>query len=1067
MKKYLLFILYSLILFGSACEHPEDPIERASLDLYLHDEDSRIVVGEPFEVVMDLVGGEYIENITIDFGDSREKLITDSLSTDEWEGKLPLTLTYDSAGTYTLFITVEFIRNVQREAELTLKVYPVYSITYNSTKHDSGDVPNDTMFYQTDQSATVLGNIGELSRDGFEFAGWSIDDISSEIFKAGDTLTITNENINLYARWNEATITDSFTVTFDFNYDSVVITQSVEEGSLLAQPSEPQKREGYIFEGWYSDQDMNTEWDFETGVIKSDTTLFAYWSVVVYEISYNLNGGSNHDDNPNSYTIESEAISLKNASREGFSFLGWFVDSVRISQIESGSTGDLILDAKWTENPVFFIAYHGNGNTEGSAPDTAFYEEGAEVTVAGAGNLTRTGHHFIGWNTDPDGEGDTFDPNGTFKMETDDLNLHAQWKLNVYTVSFDSNGGSEVDSQRVKHGEIAEEPDAPRREGYRFSGWFRDRNLTLPFDFHDIVIQNNRTIYAKWAPLSNTVNFKANDGSGSMDPQIIATDQTAPLDSNQFIRTGYTFNSWNTEPDGRGDSYEDQAEFTMGTQGVTLYAQWSANENTVTFDANGGSGSMAPQTIATDQTAPLDSNLFTRTGYSFNGWNTEIDGSGDSYEDEAEFTMGTEDVILYAQWDINQYTITFNSNGGTEVDPITQDFGTAITTPEDPERAGYSFIEWNPGIPETMPASDDTLTAQWSINQYTITFNSNGGTEIEPITQDFGTAITTPVDPERTGYSFIEWNPGIPETMPASDDTLTAQWSAIEHTITYTLYNGTNHVSNPDTYTIEETITFQDPSKPDWGFDGWYEDADFSTPITGISLGSIGNVEVFAKWLWNGPDPVDGDGNSYTTVQIGNQVWTVENLRTTRYTDSTLIPHVTDNSEWSNLSTPAYCWYNNDDTQGYGALYNWWVVDPANPKNIAPEGWRVPTDEDWTELQNYLIANGYNWDGSTTGNKIGKALASDGGEWITDSREGRVGNDQSSNNSSDFSALPGGFRLPRGIGIVGGNGAWWSATELDASVAYGRRLRYEDEALGRDVYNKGCGFSVRLLRDED
>ena len=117
------------------------------------------------------------------------------------------------------------------------------------------------------------------------------------------------------------------------------------------------------------------------------------------------------------------------------------------------------------------------------------------------------------------------------------------------------------------------------------------------------------------------------------------------------------------------------------------------------------------------------------------------------------------------------------------------------------------------------------------------------------------------------------------------------------------------------------------------------------TSITEISSGSTGNVEIYAKWLWSGSDPVDGDGNTYTTIQIGNQVWTVENLRTTSYANGTGIPHVTCESEWQDLSDPAYCWYDNDSGQGYGALYNWWMVE-TNSQNIAPADWRVPTDQD-------------------------------------------------------------------------------------------------------------------------
>ena len=216
---------------------------------------------------------------------------------------------------------------------------------------------------------------------------------------------------------------------------------------------------------------------------------------------------------------------------------------------------------------------------------------------------------------------------------------------------------------------------------------------------------------------------------------------------------------------------------------------------------------------------------------------------------------------------------------------------------------------------------------------------------------------------------------------------------------------------------------------------------------------------------------IDVENNKYNIVKIGNQLLTMENWRCTKYMCGTSIVHVTDNTAWSNSTTPAYCWHSGVDTDElkakYGALYNWYVVDPENPHDIAPDGWRVPTDEDWDVLRDYLIANGYNWDGTTTGNKIGKALASSGGEWGTHATEGRVGNNQGSNNSSGFSALPGGCRGSSGYFYTQSlRGNWWSATEDAASNTWLRILDYHHESLLRVSYdNKGCGFSVRLVKD--
>jgi uncharacterized protein (TIGR02145 family) len=219
----------------------------------------------------------------------------------------------------------------------------------------------------------------------------------------------------------------------------------------------------------------------------------------------------------------------------------------------------------------------------------------------------------------------------------------------------------------------------------------------------------------------------------------------------------------------------------------------------------------------------------------------------------------------------------------------------------------------------------------------------------------------------------------------------------------------------------------------------------------------------------------DTDGNSYNTVVIGNQVWTVENLRTTKYSDGTDIPHVTNGTSWSNLSTPGYCFYDNNTDASYqekwGALYNWYAV---NTGKLAPDGWRVPTDADWTQLEEYLIANGYNWDGSTSDNKIGKSLAAKT-DWTSSYTSGDVGNDLSSNNRTGFSALPGGYRYYGGIFSLQSDSCfWWSATETGVSDALNRFLGYDYDGVCRKYncespfssnYNKKYGFSVRLVRD--
>ena len=191
-----------------------------------------------------------------------------------------------------------------------------------------------------------------------------------------------------------------------------------------------------------------------------------------------------------------------------------------------------------------------------------------------------------------------------------------------------------------------------------------------------------------------------------------------------------------------------------------------------------GSGNAVTDIKFYNDALTLRGALFTRTGHTQIGWAT-TDGGEKVYALDAVYTQN-EALTLYPVWNTNKYTITFDTAGGSEIAPITQDYGTNITAPADPTRDGYTFIGWDREIPETMPAENMTVTAQWEINRYTITFDTAGGSEIAPITQDYGTNIAAPADPTREGYTFIGWDMEIPTTMPAENITLKAKWKDIE-----------------------------------------------------------------------------------------------------------------------------------------------------------------------------------------------------------------------------------------------------------------------------------------------
>ena len=329
-------------------------------------------------------------------------------------------------------------------------------------------------------------------------------------------------------------------------------------------------------------------------------------------------------------------------------------------------------------------------------------------------------------------------------------------------------GGSSEDIQIIV--KSSESFTAPSAEGLpRPDGISEDAQLYWS-DENGNCYKPGDTVPADVSMLSITGDYEViylpgTYGTGSAVTDMKPHNNILTLRGALFTRAGYTQVGWATV-DG-GEKVYDFEDIYTKNEALTLYPVWNTNKYTITFDTNGGS-EIAPitQDYGTQIAAPANP---TRKGYTFKGWDKEIPE-----------TMPAENITVKAQWEINQYTITFDTNGGSEIAPITQDYGTEITAPDNPTRKGYTFKGWDKEIPKTMPAENITLKAQWEINQYTITFDTNGGNEIAPITQDYGAEITAPDNPTRKGYTFKGWDKEIPKTMPAENITITARWKDTE-----------------------------------------------------------------------------------------------------------------------------------------------------------------------------------------------------------------------------------------------------------------------------------------------
>ena len=399
----------------------------------------------------------------------------------------------------------------------------------------------------------------------------------------------------------------------------------------------------------------------------------------------------------------------------------------------------------------------GGGTLGNSSEDIQIIvKNGSTFTAPASDGLTRpdgdTDNYFM-WL---DGNGNSYEPGGSVPSDVTELTV--QWTAPTYAVTLNTNGGTinngNVTGYTYGVGATLPAADDMTYTGHTFKGWYDNENLTgSPVTAIGGAETGNKEYWAKWEINQYTVTVKPENGKADI---IITQDYGTPITAPTLTREGYTFKGWDKEiPE------------TMPAENITVKAQWEINPYTITFDTNGGS-EIAPitQDYGTEITAPDNP---TRKGYTFKGWDKEIPE-----------TMSAENITVKAQWEINQYTIAFDTNGGSEIAPITQDYGTEITAPDNPTRKGYTFKGWDKEIPETMPAENITVKAQWEINQYTITFDTNGGSEIAPITQDYGTEITAPDNPTRKGYTFKGWDKEIPETMPAENITITARWKDTE-----------------------------------------------------------------------------------------------------------------------------------------------------------------------------------------------------------------------------------------------------------------------------------------------
>lgn len=780
-------------------------------------------------------------------------------------------ITYANGGTYS------FAADITLYAQWAL--IGSHIVTFDSNG-GTGTMANQV----TNVSTALIANT--FVRSGYTFTGWNTAPGGGGTSYADGAAYDFLADVTLYAQW---TLIPSHTVTFDGNGATSGMMSSQTTNIATALSSNSYFRTGYMFTGWNTAADGSGT-SYANGAIysfASDVTLYAQWLPnTAYTVTFNGNGSDGGSTAPQTANVPT-ALTSNGFTRTGYTFVHWNTASngtgtTYANLATYNFTSDVTLYAEWAVVPTHTVTFDGNGSTGGAT--TA--QTSNVSTLLTSNGFTRTGYTFTNWNTAANGSGTAFANNQVYDFLLD-LTLYAQWAVNPsYTVTFlgnGSDGGSTA--PQTANTSTALTGNGFTRTGYTFGNWNTAANGTGTVIANASIYSfaTDLTLYAQWVGVVYTVTFNGNGSdAGSMLQQV--SDTATALSTVGFTRTGYSFTSWNTSQDGTGTAYADGAIYPFSAD-ATLYAQWTALPNrTVTFNGNGSDGGATGAQSANVPTV-LTSNGFTRSGYTFSGWNTVANGSGTAFANGATYPFAV-DATLYAQWTLIPVTPPSGGGGGGGVVTSTVTFlgngatGTVVQSSAVPAvltantfvRPGFTFTGWNTAANGTGTAyangatysfaTSATLYAQWAaVTTRTVTFNGNGSDGGATAAQSAsGSTALTANGFTRAGYTFTSWNtsadgtgvlyPNLALYDFASDLTLYAQWVILAYTVTFD-GNGSNSGSTPSqTSSIPASLISNGFSRTGYNFAGWDTVAagGGTSFANGASYGFGSDLTLYAQW---------------------------------------------------------------------------------------------------------------------------------------------------------------------------------------------------------------------------